>query len=117
MVAMRRVARDARVDWGTRVWVLGMRCSCRVLWAGTCVVEPRCFPLLPQAAIQANPQNSFDDFIAVAEDLITRGVTRPSKLGILGEGNGGLLVAVAMTQRPRLFAAVISKVCVVWDVL
>ena len=66
----------------------------------------------PQAAIKEKRQKSFNDFIAVAEDMIARNITRPSKLGIFGESNGGLLVAAAMVQKPQLFAAVICQVCV-----
>lgn len=54
-------------------------------------------------------QNVFDDFIAVSEDLIRRGVTRPSRLAIIGRSNGGLLTAAAITQRPDLFAAAVSS--------
>lgn len=46
----------------------------------------------------------------MAEDLIARGVTRPSRLGIRGGSNGGLLVGNAMTLRPDLFAAVSCEV-------
>ena len=62
------------------------------------------------AAIREDRQRSFDDFIAVAEDMIARNMTRSSKLGIMGSSNGGLLAAVAVTQRPELFAAVICRV-------
>ncbi|MFY4706420.1 prolyl oligopeptidase family serine peptidase [Burkholderia glumae] len=55
-------------------------------------------------------QRSFDDFIAVAEDLIASGVTTAAQLGIEGGSNGGLLVAACMVQRPELFGAVLCQV-------
>ncbi len=63
-----------------------------------------------QAAQKANKQRSYDDFIAVAEDLIARGVTSPRHLGIEGGSNGGLLVGAVATQRPELFNAVVCQV-------
>ncbi len=63
-----------------------------------------------QAALKANKQRSFDDFIAVAEDLIRRKITVPRHLGIEGGSNGGLLVGAAFTQRPDLFNAVVCQV-------
>jgi prolyl oligopeptidase len=58
------------------------------------------------AAMKENRQKVYDDFIAVAEDLIASKVTSPEHLGIVGGSNGGLLVGVAFTQRPDLFHGV-----------
>jgi prolyl oligopeptidase len=63
-----------------------------------------------QAAIRDKRQNSYDDFIAVAEALIHDGLTSPKHLGVFGQSNGGLLSAVMGTQRPDLFAAIVSDV-------
>ncbi|MCK6599388.1 MAG: prolyl oligopeptidase family serine peptidase [Bdellovibrionaceae bacterium] len=60
--------------------------------------------------IKEKKQNVFDDFIAVAEDLINNNITTPQKLGIMGGSNGGLLVGATFTQRPELFKAVICQV-------
>jgi prolyl oligopeptidase len=67
-------------------------------------------PAWHEAALKANRQRAYDDFIAVAEDLIARQVTQPGRLGIEGGSNGGLLVGVALTQRPELFGAVVCSV-------
>jgi prolyl oligopeptidase len=58
-------------------------------------------------AIKHDRQRVYEDFAAVAEDLIARKVTSPPKLGIRGGSNGGLLVGVMMTERPDLFGAVV----------
>ena len=63
-----------------------------------------------QAAVGAHRQRAFDDFAAVAEDLIRRGVSEPARLGIMGGSNGGLLVGAVMLQRPELFGAVVCQV-------
>ena len=63
-----------------------------------------------------NKQNVFDDFIACAEHLIKAGYTNPSKLGIEGGSNGGLLMGAVLNQRPELFRAVVS-VAGVYDML
>ncbi len=63
-----------------------------------------------QTAIRENKQRTWDDFIAVAEDLTTRGYTSPSHLGIQGGSQGGLLVGTAITQRPELFGAAIVQI-------
>ncbi|MGF1507971.1 MAG: prolyl oligopeptidase family protein [Myxococcota bacterium] len=63
-------------------------------------------PAWHQAALKENRQRAYDDFFAVAEDLIRRGVTTPDQLGAMGRSNGGLLMGVALTQRPDLYAAI-----------
>ena len=55
-------------------------------------------------------QKTFDDFIAVAEDAIARGLTSPERLAIMGGSQGGLLVTGTMVQRPELFGAVVAQV-------
>ncbi|AXA90329.1 prolyl oligopeptidase family protein [Massilia sp. YMA4] len=67
-------------------------------------------PRWHQAALKDQRQRAFDDFIAVAEDVIVRKLTSPPHLGIMGGSNGGLLVGAAMTQRPDLFGAVVCQV-------
>jgi prolyl oligopeptidase len=67
-------------------------------------------PAWHEAARKENRQRAYDDFIAVAEDLIARKITSPSHLGIMGGSNGGLLVGATFTQRPDLFGAVVCQV-------
>jgi prolyl oligopeptidase len=63
-------------------------------------------PQWHEAARKENRQRAYDDFIAVAEDLIARSVTAPKRLGIEGRSNGGLLMGVMLTERPDLFGAI-----------
>ena len=63
-----------------------------------------------EAALAERRQVAFDDFLAIARQLIADGVTCPARLGIQGGSNGGLLVAAAMTQAPELFGAVVCEV-------
>jgi prolyl oligopeptidase len=67
-------------------------------------------PAWHQAALREKRQNAFDDFAAVAEDVIARGVTSPAHLGIRGGSNGGLLTGVQLIQRPDLYNAVVVQV-------
>jgi len=63
-------------------------------------------PAWHEAALKTHRQVSFDDFTAVARDLIARGITSPRRLGIQGGSNGGLLVGVEFVQHPELWRAV-----------
>ncbi len=60
-----------------------------------------------QGAVKANHVHAFEDFEAVAADLIERKVTSRTHLGIEGRSNGGLLVLSTMERRPDLYGAVI----------
>ncbi len=62
-----------------------------------------------QAGMLGRKQNSVDDLVAAAEWLIANKYTNPRRLAILGQSNGALVAAAAMTDRPDLFrAAVLS---------
>ena len=63
-----------------------------------------------QAGSKLRKQNTFDDFLAAAEWLVTSGYTSPERLAIAGFSNGGLLTAASMIQRPDLFGAVVIGV-------
>ncbi|MEE2522479.1 prolyl oligopeptidase family serine peptidase [Pseudarthrobacter sp. J75] len=63
-------------------------------------------PSWHRAALQENRHRAYEDFAAVAKDLISRGVTSPQRLGCVGGSNGGLLVGNMLTQYPELFGAI-----------
>jgi prolyl oligopeptidase len=67
-------------------------------------------PAWHQAAVGVNKQKSYDDFAAVAQDIIGAKITSAQHLGIQGGSNGGLLVGAVMLQRPELFNAVVCQV-------
>ncbi|WP_439406740.1 prolyl oligopeptidase family serine peptidase [Bradyrhizobium sp. DASA03076] len=67
-------------------------------------------PQWHQTAQGATKQRTWDDFIAVAGDLIRRKITSPRRLGVSGGSQGGLLVGTAITQRPDLFNAAVVEV-------
>ena len=55
-------------------------------------------------------RNTFTDFIAVAEHLVSAGYTAPERLAISGGSAGGLLMGAVVNMRPDLFAAVVAEV-------
>jgi prolyl oligopeptidase len=67
-------------------------------------------PRWHNAGLKLDRMRVYQDFFAVSEDLIARKITSPRKLGIMGGSNGGLLMGVALTQRPELYNAVVIQV-------
>ncbi|MEN1956030.1 prolyl oligopeptidase family serine peptidase [Luteimonas sp. MJ204] len=67
-------------------------------------------PRWHQAALKANRHKAYEDFAAVAQDMIERKITSPAHLGIRGGSNGGLLTGNMLTQYPELFGAVVIQV-------
>ncbi|MFC4150480.1 prolyl oligopeptidase family protein [Micromonospora mangrovi] len=67
-------------------------------------------PRWHRAALRENRPRAYEDFAAVAADLVARGITTPERLGIEGGSNGGLLMGVMLTRYPSLFGAVVAHV-------
>jgi prolyl oligopeptidase len=67
-------------------------------------------PRWHQAALKQNRHKAYEDFAAVAQDMIARGITSPKHLGIQGGSNGGLLTGNMLVQYPELFGAVVVQV-------
>ncbi len=67
-------------------------------------------PAWHNAARGTSRQIVYDDFAAIAEDVVARGLSRPQRIGFAGGSNGGLTAGVLATQRPDLFGAAISLV-------
>lgn len=67
-------------------------------------------PRWHQAALRENRPRAYEDFSAVAQDLIHRKITSPQHLGVQGGSNGGLLTGNMLTQYPELFGAVVVQV-------
>ena len=63
-------------------------------------------PAWHNAGLKTNRQRIYDDFYAVASDLVARKITSPRRLGIEGASNGGLLMGVEFTQHPEMYNAV-----------
>lgn len=58
-----------------------------------------------RAGMREHKQRCFEDFEAAADRLVAEGLTVPSRLGIWGASNGGLLIGAALTRRPRGYGA------------
>jgi prolyl oligopeptidase len=67
-------------------------------------------PAWHEAGLKTHRQLIYDDFFAVGQNLVSRKITSPSRLGILGGSNGGLLMGVEFTQHPEAWKAVIIQI-------
>jgi prolyl oligopeptidase len=67
-------------------------------------------PQWHQAAVKANRMRAYEDFAAVADDLVRRKITSPKHLGAMGGSNGGLLTGNMLTLYPDRFGAIVSEV-------
>jgi prolyl oligopeptidase len=67
-------------------------------------------PRWHQAALKKYRLRAYEDFAAVAEDLVARKITSRDRLGIQGGSNGGLLVGNMITRYPELFSAAVCQV-------
>jgi prolyl oligopeptidase len=67
-------------------------------------------PAWHEAGLKTHRQRIYDDFYAVAEDLVERKITSSRRLGIVGGSNGGLLMGVEFTQHPEMWKAVVIQV-------
>jgi prolyl oligopeptidase len=67
-------------------------------------------PAWHEAGLKTHRQRIYDDFYAVAQDLVARKITSSRRLGIIGGSNGGLLMGVEFTQHPEMWGAVVIQV-------
>ena len=67
-------------------------------------------PAWHEAGLKTHRQRIYDDFAAVGQDLVTRKITSPRRLGIMGGSNGGLLMGVEFNQHPEMWNAVVIHV-------
>ncbi len=67
-------------------------------------------PSWHQAALKENRHKAYEDFEAIARDLIARKITSPKHLGAQGGSNGGLLMGNMITRSPDLFNAIVCQV-------
>lgn len=67
-------------------------------------------PAWHQAGLKTHRQVVYDDFYAVEQDIVHRGITSPRRLGIEGGSNGGLLMGVMLNQHPEMVHAAVVQV-------
>jgi prolyl oligopeptidase len=67
-------------------------------------------PAWHQSALKENRHKAYEDFEAIARDLIAKKITSPQHLGAMGGSNGGLLMGNMLTRSPELFNAIVCAV-------
>ncbi len=67
-------------------------------------------PRWHQAALKDKRPRSYEDFAAVAQDLVARKITSQPHLGAMGGSNGGLLMGNMLTEYPQLWSAIVCEV-------
>ena len=67
-------------------------------------------PKWHQSALKENRHKAYEDFAAVADDLVKRKITTPKHLGAMGGSNGGLLMGNMLTQYSEKFGAIVCQV-------
>ena len=67
-------------------------------------------PKWHQAALKQDRNKCYEDFAAVAKDLIAQKITSPAHLGAQGGSNGGLLMGNMLVMYPELFGAIVCQV-------
>ena len=67
-------------------------------------------PRWHQAALKEKRHKAYEDFEAVARDLVARGITSHALLGCQGGSNGGLLVGNMLARSPELWGAIVCQV-------
>lgn len=67
-------------------------------------------PAWHTAALLEHRHRAYEDFAAVARDLVARGITTRDRLAVHGGSNGGLLMGVMLTRYPELFGAIVIMV-------
>ena len=67
-------------------------------------------PRWHQAALKANRLRAYEDFAAVAQDLVAKNITSQPHLGAKGGSNGGLLMGNMLTLYPQLWGAIVCEV-------
>ncbi len=61
-------------------------------------------------AVREGRHKVAEDFVAVAADLVDRGITTAAQLGAQGGSNGGLLMGIMLTKYPEKFGALVCSV-------